>query len=77
MEKDLFFRLSGSRLAPRDASNPDSYKVRRAKVGGYRDYFDDAQIAHMDEFVRSRLSASFGYSEPVDPPAPEARAETI
>jgi hypothetical protein len=74
MEKDLFFRLSGSRLTPRDPSNPDSYKVRRAKVGGYRDYFDDEQIARVDEFVRSRLSASFGYSDPAEAPVPDAEA---
>ena len=35
----------GSRLIPGDKNNPDSFKVRRAKVGGYRDYFDDRQIA--------------------------------
>ena len=64
MEKQRFFKLSGSRLTPRDESNPDSYKVRRAKVGGYRDYFDDDQIARLDEFVRASLSPCFGYADP-------------
>ena len=49
------------RLSPGDSSNPDSFKVRRAKVGGYRDYFDDEQVARIDELVRSRLSPFFGY----------------
>ena len=44
MERSKTFRMSGSRLLPRDRDNPDSFKVRRAKVGGYRDYFDNAQI---------------------------------
>ena len=37
-----------------DKSNPDSFKVRRAKVGGYRDYFDDAQVAEIDALVGRR-----------------------
>jgi hypothetical protein len=51
----------GDRLAPRDRHNPDSYKVRRAKVGGYRDYFDDEQVARIDALVRETLSPVFGY----------------
>ena len=57
------FWLSGSRLAPRDKGNPDSYKVRRAKVGGYRDYFDDEQLRTIDEYVRANLIPGFGYEE--------------
>jgi hypothetical protein len=61
MEQRRVFWLSGRRMTPRDQANPDSYKVRRAKVGGYRDYFDDEQVARIDELVRSRLSPFFGY----------------
>ena len=52
---------NNSRLAPRDPDDPDSYKVRRAKVGGYRDYFDDAQIAEMEAYVERHLSPGYGY----------------
>ena len=61
MEQRRMFWFSGDRMTPRDASNPDSYKVRRAKVGGYRDYFDDEQLLRIDELVGSKLSPSFGY----------------
>jgi hypothetical protein len=61
MEQRNVFWLSGGRMTPKDRSNPDSYKVRRAKVGGYRDYFDDEQVARMDELVRSKLSPLYGY----------------
>ena len=66
-ESDQAFRLSGGRMAPRDQENPDSFKVRRAKVGGYRDYFDDAQIAAIDAMMAERLDPVYGYgsSEPV------------
>jgi hypothetical protein len=53
---------SGMRLRPGDASNQDSYKVRRGKVGGYRDYFEDDEIAQIDELVARQLPALFGYA---------------
>jgi len=63
MELRNHFWASGSRLAPRDKSKPESYKVRRAKVGGYRDYFDDEQLAVLDGMVRERLDPSLGYGD--------------
>lgn len=62
MEAQNHFWRSGSRIQPRDASNPDSYKVRKAKVGGYRDYFDDQQIAAIDAMVDRDLLPGFGYT---------------
>ncbi len=68
MEKDTFFRSVGDRMAPRDASNPDSYKVRRAKVGGYRDYFTEDEVARIDALVTDSLSPVYGYGDaPSDP----------
>lgn len=63
LEKENYFWRSGSRVKAKDPSNPHSYKVRRAKVGGYRDYFDDEQVAKIDEMVSTRLSGIFGYGE--------------
>jgi alcohol sulfotransferase len=58
-ERTNFFR--SSRLAPRDPDDPDSFKVRRAKVGGYRDYFDAEQVARLEAYVREHLAPSYGY----------------
>ena len=55
------FRLRGGRFAPRDRSNPDSYKVRRGKVGGYRDYFTDDEAAEIESLIDAGLSPVFGY----------------
>ena len=33
----------------------------RGKVGGFRGYFTDDQVAIMEEMVRDRLSPTFGY----------------
>lgn len=60
LEERRVFWLSGSRLVPKDRSNPDSYKVRRAKVGGWRDYFEDPEIRVIDGMVRD-LDPVFGY----------------
>ena len=63
MEQRKVFRFSGGRLVPRDRANPDSYKVRRGRVGGYRDYSDDVQVAAIDALLDSSLSSYFGYGE--------------
>ena len=62
MEQKKTFWLSGGRMVPKDRNDPNTYKVRRAKVGGFRDYFDDAQIAQIEALVNETLSPEFGYS---------------
>ena len=62
MEEKKTFWLSGGRMLPKDRSNPNSYKVRRAKVGGYRDYFDDRQVAEIEALTAAKLEPFFGYT---------------
>jgi hypothetical protein len=62
MEQQRVFWLSGGRLMPKDRSNPDSYKVRRGKVAGYRDDFDAAQLAEIDRLVETTLDPLYGYT---------------
>ncbi|MFQ5971936.1 MAG: sulfotransferase domain-containing protein [Alphaproteobacteria bacterium] len=59
LESRGFFRQGGMRLRNRD--DPDTYKVRRGKVNGYRDYFTPEQAAELEELVAARLSPTFGY----------------
>ena len=61
MESKRQFRLAGGRMVPRDRNNPDSYKVRRAKVGGYRDYFSDREVALIDRQLGACLHSRYGY----------------
>jgi len=61
MEQKKTFWLSGGRMVPKDRNNPNTYKVRRAKVGGYRDYFDNDQVAQIEALVNDTLSPVFGY----------------
>lgn len=61
MEEKKFFRGSGARVRPGDRKNPQSFKVRRAKVGGYRDYFDDKELVAIDSIVEDLLDPVFDY----------------
>ena len=58
-------RGSSMRLKSGDRDNPDAFKTRRGKVGGYRDYFDDEQVAVVDRLIEERLDPMFGYTTAV------------
>ncbi|HHH40012.1 MAG TPA: hypothetical protein ENK50_10640, partial [Sedimenticola sp.] len=60
LEAEGFFRQGG--LTLRNAKDPESFKVRRAKIGGYRDYFDDEQVAEIEALMAERLSPTLGYT---------------
>ena len=70
MEQQKTFWLSGGRMVPKDRDNPHSYKVRRAKVGGYKDYFDDQQVEAIEQLVDATLSPTFGYNRKAASPTP-------
>ena len=74
MEEKKTFWLSGARMAPGDRANPNSYKVRRAKVGGYRDYFDDQQVEAIDRLTEENLSPYYKYTSRAS--GPESQAGT-
>ncbi len=58
-ERENFF--GNTKLQARDAENPDSFKVRRGKVGGYRDYLTPEQTAWVEETIARELDPVFGY----------------
>lgn len=63
MEQDNAGKFAANtRLKPGDANDPSSFKVRRAKVGGWRDYVTEEQAAAIDLTVRERLDPKFGYN---------------
>ena len=73
LESKGFFRQGGMKL--RNPDDPNTFKVRRGKVGGYRDYFAAEQAAELEALVRERLSPSLGYAPVAQDPEPlSARA---
>ena len=75
LEEQNVFWLAGGRMKPGKKGDPNTYKVRRAKVGGYRDYFDTSQAAEIDEYVAKELSPAFGYDTPEGGLAPSSDDE--
>lgn len=46
-----------------DIADDNSYKVRRGKVGGYRDYFSADELKIMDDLVATDLSSFYPYGK--------------
>lgn len=63
---------ASTRLKPRDANNPQSFKVRSGRVGGYRESFPPEQVAVLDALVRDTLDSSYGYPLAAAVPDPGA-----
>ena len=65
LESQGTFRQGGMKL--RNAGDTSTFKVRRGKVGGYRDDFDSEQVAELEALVRDGISPSLGYcQDPVE-----------
>lgn len=62
LEQRRVFWLSGGRMQAADRSNPQSFKVRRGKVGGWRDYFTEAEATAIDAMVDRDLLPGYGYT---------------
>jgi hypothetical protein len=61
LEHSGYFQNSSLRL--RNAADPDTFKVRRAKPGGYRDDLTPEQAAWIDEQVRAHSHPALGYGD--------------
>ncbi|SFD36874.1 Sulfotransferase domain-containing protein [Thiohalospira halophila DSM 15071] len=59
--------LGTSRLAARDTSDPESFKTRKGEVGGYRDYLQGENLAHVERVINERLDPFYqrylGYTD--------------
>jgi hypothetical protein len=77
LEQKRTFWLSGSRMTARDRDNPNTYKVRKAKVGGYRDEFTREQQQAIDSLIAARLIPVFGYAPAGEAAPPVGAAGAI
>jgi len=64
LETSGTFRQGGMKLV--NADDPSTYKVRRGKVGGYREDFSPAQVAELEALVRERIDPALGYCRDTD-----------
>jgi len=61
LEQNQTIESGSRRLMIKDQNNPDAFKVRRGKVGGYRDYFSDQELEDIDRLIAT-LPPVYGYS---------------
>ena len=54
-------QLSDWRFSENAEYDVDKLKVRRGKVKGYTDYFDEEQVAALEAMVADNLNGQFGY----------------
>lgn len=73
LEQKRVFWLSGGRMVAKDRNNPNTFKVRRAKVGGYREDFTEEQTRRIEEMIAHDLDPVFGYGQ-APAAVPEAAA---
>src|SRR5688572_5447925 len=64
--------LGSGRLRARDPNDKESFKTRKAKVGGFVDYLSPEEIAWMEEKIRGTLDPLYGYGAPASPREPRA-----
>jgi hypothetical protein len=55
--------LGSGRLRARDPKDAESFKTRKAKVGGFVDYLKPEEIAWMEQKIRETLDPLYGYGE--------------
>jgi len=72
LESGNFFKQKG--LRPGIKGDAESSKVRRAKVGGYREDFTAEQAAELEALVAERLDPALGYTAPEPAVQPTAAA---
>ena len=61
LETSGTFSQGGMKLV--NANDPSTFKVRRGKVGGYRDDFDPQQVAELEALVRDNILPELGYCQ--------------
>ena len=61
LETSGTFSQGGMKLV--NASDPSTFKVRRGKVGGYRDDFNSQQVAELEALVRDNILPQLGYCQ--------------
>jgi hypothetical protein len=59
LETSGTFKQGGMKLV--NANDPSSFKVRRGKVGGYREDFAPEQVAELEALVRDSILPELGY----------------
>ncbi len=61
LETSGTFSQGGMKLV--NAQDPSTFKVRRGKVGGYKEDFNEEQVAELEALVRENMLPELGYCQ--------------
>lgn len=61
-QKEAANFFTSDKLRPGDPNDPQSFKVRKGKVGGYREHFTADELARIDALVEAAGLSAFGYT---------------
>ncbi len=50
-------------FAPADPQDPESFKMRRGEIGGYKRYLSAADVEYVEERIRRNLPSFFRYTD--------------
>lgn len=64
LEASRAFDSDSRRLTVKDPNDPNTFKVRQGKVGGYRSHFAGEELANVNALVESNLAPVYGYCAP-------------
>ena len=62
MEQDNV--LNNARLKPPEDGDPEGFKIRRGKVGGYVDYLSKDDIEYIDQYLDANLDDFYSFYKP-------------
>jgi hypothetical protein len=68
-QAELANTFNSSRLRAMNPMDSDSFKVRRAKIFGYRDYFNEDDLGSLETILNEELDARAGYRGTATTPA--------
>jgi len=51
--------FKSDRLRPANAGDAESFKTRKGKIGGYREYFTAADLDYVNTRIAARLSPAY------------------
>lgn len=59
LEKENYYNTF--KFAPADERDLESFKVRKGKIGGYKDYLEKPEIDYLNQKIKTKLSPFLGY----------------
>ncbi len=61
-EMEIMNKFENEMLKPSDVKNVESFKTRKGKVGGFRDYLNENEIEYINQKILKNMPEWYGYN---------------